>query len=115
MRERILEVIGEFLPLEENIVLEDDTLLEDYGLDSLLFIEIVVSLENVFDVEVPDEYLVIAELDTIGKMMALLNVLKAENNEKNVEMERCVEELKTITEATDEEIVEESAKTGEYV
>lgn len=39
------------------------------GMDSISFVRIIVSIEEVFEIEVPDEFLLIAELPTINKMV----------------------------------------------
>ena len=44
---------------------DDLTLL---GMDSLTFIRIVISLEEVFEIEIPEEYLLVSAMDTIEKM-----------------------------------------------
>jgi len=57
-----------------------DTDLSVSGLDSIMFISIVVALEEAFEIEVPDEKLLITEMNTINKM---LDVVSAAIESKN--------------------------------
>lgn len=51
---------------EENGVLVDDenALLQDYLPDSLTFVSLVIGIEEAFDIELPDEFLLIENLGT---------------------------------------------------
>ena len=49
-----------------------DDILTDLGMDSILFIQIVVALEEAFEIEIPDEKLLIPEMDTINKMLDVI-------------------------------------------
>ena len=53
--------------LEEN--------LPDLGMDSIAFIQIIVTLEERFECEIPDEKLLITEMDTVPKMIDVLQAL----------------------------------------
>lgn len=53
--------------LNENLI--------DLGMDSIEYIQIVVKLEEVFECEIPDENLLITEMDTVQKMMNVLQEL----------------------------------------
>lgn len=50
-----------------NAEIEED--LTNYGMDSITFIQIIIDLEEEFDVEIPDEYLLLSQLDTVKKMV----------------------------------------------
>ena len=50
--------------------LEDS--LPELGMDSITFIQIVVALEEEFECEIPDEKLLITEMDTVQKMLDVL-------------------------------------------
>ena len=41
-------------------------------MDSITFIQIVVALEEEFECEIPDEKLLITEMDTVQKMLDVL-------------------------------------------
>lgn len=51
--------------ISENQI-EDD--LSEYKLDSISFIKIIVEIEDAFEIEIPDEYLLFHEMNTIAKM-----------------------------------------------
>ena len=50
--------------------LGDDTLFADLGVDSLALVEYALALEDVFDVEIPEEE--VAELTTVGLLVDAL-------------------------------------------
>lgn len=50
----------------------NDNLLS-FGMDSITFIKIIISLEDFFNCEIPDSKLIISEMDTINK---IYNVIK---------------------------------------
>lgn len=53
---------------------EDDLCL--LGMDSIAFIHIIVALEEQMDIEIPDEYLIINEMNTIQKILNVVSLLK---------------------------------------
>lgn len=52
-----------------------DEYLPNLGMDSISFIQIVVGLEEAFDCEIPDSKLLISEMDTVQKMIDVLQEL----------------------------------------
>jgi acyl carrier protein len=52
---RVREIIMEQLEVEAHQVTEDAKFIEDLGADSLATIELVMALEEEFDIEIPDE------------------------------------------------------------
>ncbi len=52
---RVREIIMEQLEVESHQVTEDAKFIEDLGADSLATIELVMALEEEFDIEIPDE------------------------------------------------------------
>ena len=46
--------------------------LPEMGMDSITFIQIVVALEEEFECEIPDEKLLITEMDTVQKIVDVL-------------------------------------------
>ena len=46
--------------------------LPEMGMDSITFIQIVVALEEEFECVIPDEKLLITEMDTVQKMVDVL-------------------------------------------
>lgn len=51
------------------------------GMDSISFIKTIVSIEEEFDCEIPDSKLVVAEMDTVEKIYAILCSLYDEVSE----------------------------------
>ena len=57
--------------LEENGIFVDnkDILLADYFPDSLTFVNVIIEIEEVFDIELPDEMLLIENLGTFYNLL----------------------------------------------
>ena len=53
--EKVKEIIIEQLDVESDQVTEDASFIEDLGADSLDTVELVMALEENFDIEIPDE------------------------------------------------------------
>lgn len=58
----------------------DDELLV-LGMTSISFIQIIVSIEEAFNIEVPDEKLIITEMGTVNKMLEVI-MTQIENDTK---------------------------------
>ena len=72
--EGILRVINSLDNIEVSTEQLDEHL-PNLGMDSISFIHIVVSLEEAFDCEIPDSKLLISEMDTVRKMLDVLQGL----------------------------------------
>ena len=70
MLEEMKEMIAEQLNCEESSITETTSFKDDLGADSLDLFELVMALEEKFDVEIPSEEL--AELTTVGAVMEYL-------------------------------------------
>jgi len=55
VEERIKKIIAEQLGVEEEDVVPDAKFVEDLGADSLDTVELVMALEEEFEIEIPDE------------------------------------------------------------
>ncbi len=55
VQDRIKKIIAEQLGVEEEEVVSDAKFVDDLGADSLDTVELVMALEEEFDVEIPDE------------------------------------------------------------
>lgn len=55
VEERIKKIIAEQLGVEEDDVVPDARFVEDLGADSLDTVELVMALEEEFEIEIPDE------------------------------------------------------------
>lgn len=53
--DRIKEIIVEQLGVEESEITSDASFIDDLGADSLDTVELVMALEEEFDIEIPDE------------------------------------------------------------
>ena len=84
MREDILDKVLKVLNANlENTEItfeqtEDD--LSALGMDSIVFIRVVVALEEAFDIEIPDEYLLITEKNTLSKMTDVISTVLDHQN-----------------------------------
>ena len=70
MLEKMREIISEQLNVEEAEISEVTSFKEDLGADSLDLFELVMALEENYEVEIPAEDL--TELTTVGKVMDYL-------------------------------------------
>lgn len=61
--EKVKEILAEQLDTEAESISLDDRLIDDLGADSLDAIDIVMSVEDEFKLEVPDE--IIEKIDTV--------------------------------------------------
>lgn len=69
MLEEMKEMIAEQLNCEESSITETTSFKDDLGADSLDLFELVMALEEKYEVEIPSEEL--AELTTVGAVMEL--------------------------------------------
>ena len=65
--ERIREIICEQLDLEEDSITMDSDIMEDFEADSLDVVDLVMSLEDEFSMEVPDDQ--IENFRTVGDVV----------------------------------------------
>lgn len=70
MLEETKEMIAEQLNCEESSITETTSFKDDLGADSLDLFELVMALEEKYEVEIPSEEL--AELTTVGAVMEYL-------------------------------------------
>jgi acyl carrier protein len=55
VNEKVRKIIAENLGVDENKVVPEASFVEDLGADSLDTVELVMALEEQFDMEIPDE------------------------------------------------------------
>lgn len=65
--EKVREILMEQLDLEENQITMDSNIIDDLGADSLDIVDLVMSLEEEFDTEIPDE--AIENIKTVGEVV----------------------------------------------
>lgn len=83
-KEKILEIVNSVQDMEATVNQCDDDLLE-LGLDSIKFIQIIVSLEEAFECEIPDEKLLLTEMNSVNKMLEVLQLAVSESNKSVLE------------------------------
>jgi len=52
---KVKSIIGEQLGVGENEIHPESSFIEDLGADSLDIVELVMAMEEVFDIEIPDD------------------------------------------------------------
>jgi len=67
MEERIKEVISEVLRVDIDLIQPESHFIDDLGADSLDTVELIMVLEEEFDIEVPENEA--DELDTVEKVI----------------------------------------------
>ena len=70
MLEEMKEIIAEQLNCDEDMITEETSFKNDLGADSLDLFELVMSLEEKYEIEIPSEEL--TELTTVGSVMEYL-------------------------------------------
>jgi acyl carrier protein len=73
--QKYTSILGSYLPLSGPGPLDPAANLADLGLDSLNTIEILVRLEEEFDIQIPDEKLVAETFATVGSLWSVLSSL----------------------------------------
>ncbi|MBO6141680.1 MAG: acyl carrier protein [Ruminococcus sp.] len=65
--DKVKEIIVDQLDADENDVTQDASITDDLGADSLDVVDLVMSIEEEFDIEVPDEE--VANMKTVGDIV----------------------------------------------
>lgn len=68
--EKIKAILAEQLDIEEDSITLDSLLVDDLGADSLDAIDIVMSVEDEFGIEVPDE--IIEKMESVGDITSFV-------------------------------------------
>ncbi len=68
--EKLKEAIADILSVDPNEVTEETTFTEDLGADSLDVYQIVMKIEEAFEIEIPAES--IQEISTVGEAVELI-------------------------------------------
>ncbi len=71
MLEKLKEIIAEELSVDEDEITLETSFKEDLGADSLDLFELIMTLEEEYDIEIPVEEL--TDLDTIGDVIDFLH------------------------------------------
>ena len=75
VEEKVIEIIVDQLGVDEKQVTADGVFIDDLGADSLDTVELVMALEEEFDVEIPDE-----EAEKISKVQDAINYINNNTN-----------------------------------
>ena len=75
VEEKVREIIVDQLGVDEKQVIADAAFIDDLGADSLDTVELVMALEEEFDVEIPDE-----EAEKISKVQDAIDYIKNNTN-----------------------------------
>ena len=67
MFEKVREILCDQLDIEEDQVTMESSITEDLGADSLDVVDLVMSLEEEFDTEIPDEE--VENIKTVGDIV----------------------------------------------
>ena len=70
MLEKIMDMVAEILNVDKNIVKPESDMIHDLEADSLDIVQMLIAMENQFDIEFEDEE--IAELKTVGDVAAFI-------------------------------------------
>lgn len=68
--EKVRDILVEQLDVEESLVTMDASIIDDLGADSLDIVDLVMTLEDEFDTEIPDEE--IENIKTVGDIVRYL-------------------------------------------
>jgi acyl carrier protein len=70
--EKVREIIADQLGIDEEDIVSDAKFLEDLGADSLDLVELIMALEEEFDLEIPDEDA--EKISTVGDAVEYIKV-----------------------------------------
>jgi len=65
LEERVIDIVADQLGVEKEKITRDSNFVNDLGADSLDTVELVMELEEEFDVSIPDE--VAEKIQTVGE------------------------------------------------
>lgn len=70
--EKVKEIIADQLSLEENEIKMESSFVDDLGADSLDVVELVMALEEEFEIEIPDE-----EAEKVTSVTSVVEYIKS--------------------------------------
>lgn len=71
--ERVKEILVEQLDVDEASITLETSILNDLEADSLDLVEVIMAIEEEFDIEIPDEE--IEKISTVGEAISFINEL----------------------------------------
>lgn len=83
LEKNIKEIIIDKLNLQEldDEIIENMDLYLDAAMDSLTFISIIIEIENAFDIEIPDNLLIMDKFKNFKKICDIVEKISKEKNE----------------------------------
>ena len=75
IKPKIKKIVADHLGIEEEKVTEEASFIDDLGADSLDTVELVMALEEEFDVEIPDE-----DAEKIATVQHAIDYIKGHTN-----------------------------------
>jgi acyl carrier protein len=75
VEEKVKEIIVDQLGVDENQVKSEASFIDDLGADSLDTVELVMALEEEFDIEIPDE-----DAEKIASVQNAVDYIKGQTN-----------------------------------
>ena len=75
VEEKVKEIIVDQLGVDDKQVISTASFIDDLGADSLDTVELVMALEEEFDIEIPDD-----EAEKIGKVQDAIDYIKNRTN-----------------------------------
>lgn len=78
-KEKILEIVNANIVNVAVNAEQYDADLSERGMDSIRFIQIIVSLEEEFECEVPDSKLLLTEMNTVNKIYDVLTSIEPDS------------------------------------
>lgn len=75
LEERVKNIVGDLLGVEPETIKDEQILIDDLGMDSLDGVEIVLNLEDEFEVEIQD-----GEVDHVKTVGQLISFMKEKTN-----------------------------------
>jgi acyl carrier protein len=68
--EKVQAILAEQFDVEEDKIVEDTNLQDDLGADSLDVVDLLMSIEDEFEIEIPDDE--IENLKTVGSLVSYI-------------------------------------------
>ena len=76
--DRVKKIVVEHLGVEAEKVTEDASFIDDLGADSLDIVELVMTMEEEFDMDIPDEEA--EKMKTVGDVINYINAKASANH-----------------------------------
>lgn len=73
--DKVKELIVDQLDVEEDAVKTESVIIDDLGADSLDVVDLVMSIEEEFDIEIPDE--AVEGIKTVGDIVSYIEIGRA--------------------------------------